>query len=89
MHAELQPWRERGQGLVGALTAGEAVRENPDMMAAIDLAVGEIEDVAEDAADRSTHGVQDTKRLVGRGGHDQSQRSTADAEQSSRNIETD
>jgi hypothetical protein len=58
-------------------------------MATIDLAVGDVEDVAEDAADRSAHGVQDAKRLVGRGGHDQNQRSTANARTISRNIETD
>jgi hypothetical protein len=59
------------------------------MVSTIDLAVGEVEDMTNDAADRSANGVQDTKRLVGRGGHDQNQRSTANAEQSSRNIETD
>ena len=37
------------------------------MMAAIDLAVGEVEDVAEDAADRGAHGVKDAERLVGEG----------------------
>ena len=89
VHAELQPRRELGQRLVRALAAGEAVGENPDMMAAIDLAVGEVEDVPEDAADGRAYGVQDAKRLVGRGGHDQNQRSTANAEQSSRNIERD
>ena len=68
VHAELQPRRELGQRLVGALAAGEAVGEDADMMAAIDLAVGEVEDVAEDAADRRAHGVQDAKRLVGEGG---------------------
>ena len=52
---------------VGALAAGQAVGDDADMMAAIGLAVGEVEDVAEDAADRRAHRVQDTKRLVGRG----------------------
>jgi len=89
MHAERQPRRKLRQRLVRALAAGEAVGENSDVMATIDLAVGEVEDVAEDAADGRTHGVQDSKRLVGRGGHDQNQRSTANAEQCSRNIEMD
>ncbi len=71
MHAELQPRRELGQRLVGALAAGETVGENADMMTAIDLPVGEIEDVPDNAADGCAHGVKDTKRLVGRGGHDQ------------------
>ncbi len=73
VHAELQPRCELGKRLVGAFAAGQAVGENADMMAAIDLAVGDVEDVAENAADRSTHGVQDAKRPVGRGGHDQNQ----------------
>ena len=34
-------------------------------MAAVDLAVGEVEDVADDSANRGTHGVQDAKRLAG------------------------
>jgi hypothetical protein len=89
VHAKLQPRRELGQRLVRAFTAGEAVGENPDMVTAIDLAVSEVEDVPEDAADGRTYGVQDAERLVGRGGHDQNQRSTANAEQSSRNIEMD
>jgi hypothetical protein len=57
VHAERQPWRELGQRLVGALAAGEAVGENADMMAAIDLAVGEVKDMTNDAADRSANGV--------------------------------
>jgi hypothetical protein len=43
----------------------------------------------ENATDGRAYGVQDAERLVGRGGHDQNQRSTANAEQRSRNIETD
>ncbi len=53
--------------LVGALAAGQAVGDDADVMAAVGLAVGEVEDVAENAADRSAHGVQDTKRPVGSG----------------------
>src|SRR6266568_4904614 len=43
------------------------------MMTAIDLAVGEVQDVAEDSANRRAHRVQDPKRLllVLRRGHDQ------------------
>jgi len=41
------------------------------MMTAIDLAVGEVEDMTNDATDGRAYGVEDTKRLVGRGGHDQ------------------
>ena len=89
MHAKLQPRRKFGQRLVRALATGEAVGENPDVMAAINLAIGEVEDMTEDAANGRTHGVQDSERLVGRRGHDHNQRSTATAEQCSRNIEMD
>jgi hypothetical protein len=34
------------------------------MVAAVGLSVGEVQDVAEDSADRRAHRVQDTKRLV-------------------------
>ncbi len=37
-------------------------------MAAIDLTVGKVQDVPEDAAYGSAHGVQDAERPVGRGG---------------------
>jgi hypothetical protein len=45
------------------------------MMAAFSLAVGQIEDMAKDSADRSARCVQDTKRLAFDNRHDQSQRS--------------
>ena len=65
MNAELEARRDLRQRRLGALAAGEAVGDDADVMAAVDLAVGEIEDVAENAADRGAHRVQDTKRLVG------------------------
>ena len=64
MHAELQPRRDLGQRRCGAFAAGQAVGDDADMMAAVGLAVGEIEDVTKDAADRRAHRVQDAKRLV-------------------------
>jgi hypothetical protein len=42
-------------------------------MAAVGLAVGEIEDMAENAADRRARGVQDPKRLTVDERHDQNQ----------------
>jgi len=33
-------------------------------VATVDLAVGEVQDVTEDSADRCSHRVQDTKRLI-------------------------
>jgi len=75
MNAKLEPGREFGQRLVGALAAGEAVGENADVVAAIGLAMGEIEDMTEDPADRRAYCMQDTKRLVWLRGHGQNQRS--------------
>ena len=75
VHAEFQARRDFLQRGLGAFAAGEAVGDDADVMAAIGLSVGEIHDVAEDAADRGAHRVQDTKRLTFNQGHDQNQRS--------------
>ena len=64
MDAELEARRDLRQRRLGAFAAGQAVGDDADMMAAVGLAVGEIEDVTEDAADRRAHRVQDTKRLI-------------------------
>src|SRR5882724_4700550 len=64
MNSELEARPNLRQRLLGALTASQGIRDDPDMMAAVDLAVGEIQDVAEDSADRRAHRVQDPKRLV-------------------------
>ena len=75
VNAELQARRDLRQRLVGAFAAGEAVGDNADVMAAVGLAVGEIEDVADDAADGGARRVQDTERLAFHHRHDQNQRS--------------
>ena len=64
MNAELQARRDLGQRRLGAFAAGQAVGDNADMVAAVGLSVGEVEDVTEDSADRRAHRVQDTKRLI-------------------------
>ena len=64
MNAELEARGDFRQRLLGAFAAGEAVGDDADMMAAVGLAVGEIEDMAENAADRRARGVQDPKRLT-------------------------
>ena len=74
-NAKLEAGRDLRQRRVGAFAAGQAVGDNADMVAALGLSIGEIQDVAEDSADRRAHRVQDTKRLVWVGGHDQNQRS--------------
>ena len=60
MNAELEARRDFRQRLLGAFAAGEAVGDDADMVAAVGLAVGEIEDMAEDAADGRARRVQDT-----------------------------
>ena len=79
MDAELEARGDFRQRLLGAFAAGEAVGDDADMMAAIGLAVGEIEDMPEDAADRRARGVQDPKRLTVDKRHDQNQRAPAGA----------
>jgi hypothetical protein len=64
MNPKFQLGSEFGQRLLGAFAAGEAVGENADMVAAIGLSMGEIEDVTENPADRRAYRMQNTKRLV-------------------------
>ena len=77
VNAELEPGSDFRQRLLGAFAAGEAVGDDADVMAAIGLAVGEIEDMAKNAADRRARGVQDAKRLTVDDRHDQNQRAPA------------
>ena len=63
-NAELEARRNLGQRRLGAFAAGQAVGDDADMVAAIGLSIGKIEDVAEDSANRRAHRVQNTKRLV-------------------------
>ena len=77
--AKLEAWRDRLKRRLGAFATGQAVGDDADVVAAIGLAVGEVEDVTEDSTDRCAHRVQDTKRLIGNRGHDQNQRSPTSA----------
>src|SRR3982074_879927 len=64
MNAELEARRDFRQRLIGAFAAGEAVGDDADVMAAVGLAVGEIQDMTDDAADGSARRVQDTEWLA-------------------------
>ena len=75
MNAELETRRDLRQRRFGAFAAGQAVGDDADMVAAVGLAVGEVEDMTEDSADRRAHRVQDTKRLIWISRHGQNQRS--------------
>ncbi len=74
MNAELEARRDLRQRLLGAFAAGQAVGDDADMVATVGLAVGEIEDMAKDAADGRARRVQDTKRPAIDNGHDQNRR---------------
>src|SRR6185437_4303736 len=51
----------------GAIAAGKAVGNEADMVTAVGLAVGQVQDMTEDSTDRRANRVQDTKRLIGNG----------------------
>ena len=64
VHAKFQPRCDFRQRRRGAFAAGQAVGDQADMVAAVGLAVGDVEDMAKNAANRRAHGVQDPQRLV-------------------------
>ena len=49
---------------LSTFAAGETVGDNADVVAALGLSVGEIQDVTEDTTDRGANRVQDAKRLI-------------------------
>ena len=63
-NAEFEAGCNLRQRRLGAFAAGQAVGDNADMVAAIGLTIGNVQDVTEDSADRRAHRVQDTKRLI-------------------------
>jgi hypothetical protein len=58
MDAKLQAWRDFLKRRLGAFATSEAVGDHADLVAAIGLAVGEVQDVTEDSTDRCAHRVQ-------------------------------
>ena len=66
---ELQPRFDFGERCCGTLAASDAVGNNADLMAVLDLPVGKVQDVAKNPANGSAHNVQDAKRPAL--GHDQ------------------
>src|SRR6266478_8081854 len=79
MDAKLEAWRDFLEHRLRAFATGQAVGDDADVVAAIGLAVGEVQGVTEDSPDRCAHRVQDTKRLIGGRGHDQNQHSPTSA----------
>ena len=60
MKAERETWRDIGKGACRALPAGQAVGDDSNVVAAIGLPIGEIEDMTKNTSDRRAHHVQDT-----------------------------
>jgi hypothetical protein len=65
VHAEFEARRDLGQCRFGAIAAGQTVGDNADLVAALGLSIGEIDDMAENAANRCTRRVQDPQRSSG------------------------
>ena len=63
-NAELEARRDLCQRGVSALTSGQAVGDDADMVAALGLSIGEIQNVTNDPTDRRAYGVQDAKGPV-------------------------
>ena len=74
MNAELEARGDFGERLIGAFAAGQAVGDDADVMTAVGLAVGQIQDMTKDPAYRGARRVQDTKRLAFHDSHGQRQR---------------
>jgi hypothetical protein len=64
VNAELEAGRDLLERGLRAFAAGQAVGDDADVMTAVGLSVGNVEDVTKDSADRRAHRVQDTKRLI-------------------------
>ncbi len=64
MNAELQSGLDLLQSGLGALSAGKAIGQNADRMAALGLSHGEIEDMAKDAAHRSADSMKNAERRI-------------------------
>src|ERR1700753_3723312 len=62
--AKFQPRRDLRETGSRASLAGQAVGDDADVVARVDLAVGEVEDVTNDSANRCTHRVDYSKRSV-------------------------
>src|SRR5664279_966612 len=84
MLPQLEPWRNLLQRGRGTFAARQAVGKDADMMAAVCLSIGKVEDMAKNPADRGADRMQDPKRLVSGGRHDQNPPSPRHARSSMR-----
>ncbi|CCE07186.1 hypothetical protein BRAS3843_200006 [Bradyrhizobium sp. STM 3843] len=67
MDAELEAGSDLGERLIGAVAARETVRNDTDLVAAIDLAVSKIQNVTKNAADWRADCMENTKSSLGHG----------------------
>ena len=63
-NAQLEARGDLRKRRLGAFSAGQTVGNDADMVTAIGLSIGNVQDVTENSADRRAHRVQDTKRLI-------------------------
>jgi hypothetical protein len=63
-NAQLEARCNLGQRRLGAFAAGEAVGDDADVVTALGLSIGEIQDVAEDSTNRRAHRMQNSKWLI-------------------------
>src|SRR4051794_12646856 len=75
MNPEFEAGGDVFEGSVGAFPAGQTVRDNTNLMAAIGLAIGKVQDVAERSSHRRAQCVQDTQWSICIRRHGQNQRS--------------
>ena len=71
INAKLHARRNLGQRGAGSFTAGQAVGDQADVMAALGLTIGEIKNMSDDSANGSAYGVKDAERLIGSRRHSQ------------------
>jgi hypothetical protein len=72
VHAEREARGNRCERSRRPVAARQAVGDDPDLVASVDLPVGEVDDVTENAANGRAHRMQDSERLIRRR-HDQYQ----------------
>jgi len=63
-NAKLEARRDIRQRSQSTLTSGQTVRDNADMVALIDLPIGEVDNMSENSTDWRAHGVQNAKGAV-------------------------
>ena len=69
INPKLEARRDLLQRSFGPFAARQAIGDDAHMVAAIGLAIDQVQDVAENSPNRRSHSVKDAQRLVCVGGH--------------------